>query len=200
VIVLPFFAFFDELFFCAIPNTLVRYFRLLLLIRTRAFICPKIIGVHKAVVMIRSNATNSKNTLHVLDGRDGSGRAALSGTHEAVLPGLRNEGAGGIRPARRNEGVSGEYKADFGRLDALAKTGGVWMDASCIVFDMQWLCNAVNLPNETEIVGFGAPWDQKVLENWTLAAPHPSSFVTTWRDEYVVALREGPPVYCDRVQ
>ena len=96
--------------------------------------------------------------------------------------------------------LSPEYKADFARLDALAKTGGVWMDASCIVFDMQWLCNAVNLPNETEIVGFGAPWDQKVLENWTLAAPHPSSFVTTWRDEYVVALREGPSVYCDRVK
>ena len=96
--------------------------------------------------------------------------------------------------------LSPEYKADFARLDALAQTGGVWLDASCIVFDMDWLHSAVTFPDEAEMVGFGAPWDQNVLENWTLAAPHPSSFVAAWRDEYVLALREGPPAYCDRVK
>ena len=101
----------------------------------------------------------------------------------------------------RSPDVPPVIKADFARLDALATTGGVWMDASCFAFDDVWLCHATQTCRpETEVIGFGAPWDGDVLENWALVAPHGSLFLERWRDEYAQALRESPVRYCDRVR
>ena len=95
---------------------------------------------------------------------------------------------------------SPEIRSDYARISALASTGGVWMDASSFVFDDAWTSRALELPSNTQVIGFRAPWDADVLENWALAAPSGSVFMTLWRDEFARALKEGPENYCQRVK
>ena len=92
--------------------------------------------------------------------------------------------------------LSPAQQADFARLDALARTGGVWLDASCFVFNRSWLEEAP----KAEVVGFGAPFDANILESWALAAPAASPFMIAWRDEFKQAIKEGTAAYCHRVK
>ena len=88
-------------------------------------------------------------------------------------------------------------QADFARLDALARTGGVWLDASCFVFNRSWLEEEAP---KAEVMGFGAPFDGEILESWALAAPAASPFMIAWRDEFKQAIKEGTAAYCNRVK
>ena len=74
------------------------------------------------------------------------------------------------------------------------------MDASCFVFDNLWILGASHLHEKTEVVGFSAPFDDGILENWALAAPAGAPFMARWRDEFDLALREGPAAYCSRMR
>jgi hypothetical protein len=105
-----------------------------------------------------------------------------------------------LPPAWQLSTLSPQIKADYARIDALAKTGGVWMDASCFLFNDSWVANLRELPDSTQVIGFGAPWDGNVLENWALAAPANSPFMSQWRDEFELAKQEQPAKYCQRVR
>ena len=61
-----------------------------------------------------------------------------------------------------------QHKSDWARIEAIAKTGGVWIDISSIVlkpFD-SW----IDFDSDT-FHGFEVPFGCDVIENWAFAAP-----------------------------
>ena len=84
--------------------------------------------------------------------------------------------------------------SDWYRLTALRKTGGIYMDASCIPLntpeawvDMQ--CKALQ--------GFVCRLDNETMESWALACPRADALVAAWHDELRRAITRGVGAYCD---
>ena len=100
----------------------------------------------------------------------------------------------------QKQSLTDSQRADYARLEAIARTGGVWMDASCFVFNRSWLEEAEALPQSVEIVGFATPFDSELLESWAFAAPQNSPFVLQWFQEFSRAVDEGVQSYSDRVR
>lgn len=74
--------------------------------------------------------------------------------------------------------------------------GGVWLDASILVFSgiQCW----VDVNTEYDVQGFCFPADNNVIENWAMAAPKQNVFIGHWLEEWEIALGEGPTTYCLR--
>lgn len=77
--------------------------------------------------------------------------------------------------------------SDFCRLFALAKFGGIWMDASIICTKpLDWVID-IQKTHESDLVTYEAPFttnrNYPIPENWFLVAPSNSSFIKDWVDE-----------------
>lgn len=89
------------------------------------------------------------------------------------------------------------HRADWLRIGVVAQHGGVWLDATCLLFKPVscW----VDLSGHWDLQGFGAPFDANVFENWAFAAPEGSVLLTAWFREFDRAVRMGFQAYCKEI-
>ena len=95
-------------------------------------------------------------------------------------------------PQSDSAAISPQHLADWYRLEALYRHGGVWMDASNV--QLQPLDSWVDQHSDA-LQGFLYPHDNETMENWAIAAPAQSDFVGCWLAEYRQALT-GFDAYC----
>lgn len=86
--------------------------------------------------------------------------------------------------------------SDWYRLTALRKTGGVYMDASCIALHSPeyW----VDM-HSASLQGFVCRLDDETMESWALACPQSDTFVVHWHDELRRAITRGVDAYCEEL-
>ena len=85
-----------------------------------------------------------------------------------------------------------QHKSDWARIEAIAKTGGIWIDISSIVlkpFD-SWI------DFDSDIFhGFEVPFGCDVIENWAFAAPKGCPLIEAWKKELKKAFDIGFKTY-----
>ena len=95
--------------------------------------------------------------------------------------------------------LSHAHYADWVRLYLLKKYGGVWMDASIIINNAQYLNHLWNesVMQKYELTGFNLSAlednsvEQPVIENWFIMAPKGSEIIALWFEEFEKALDMG---------
>jgi hypothetical protein len=84
-----------------------------------------------------------------------------------------------------------QHRADWIRLQKLSENGGIWLDATCIVYRPldEWL----PMSTKAVVVGYAYPHchEARILENWLLIAPVGSPFIAEWCAEFDKAVRRG---------
>jgi len=108
--------------------------------------------------------------------------------HDLILSGL-------LQPPPVDT-MSIQHAADWYKLVALARYGGVWLDPSSVVLSPleDYLGGWVNMTSDALVQGFSGPQGFS-MENWAFALPAHSPFAVAWLDEYRSALVRGPEVY-----
>lgn len=87
-----------------------------------------------------------------------------------------------------HEGLSATTKSDLIRLELILRYGGIWLDATTLVFeDFSWIYKKFS-SGRYDFVGFYYEnWTKiehfPVLENWLIASPPDNPFIRAWRDE-----------------
>lgn len=96
-------------------------------------------------------------------------------------------------------------QADWLRLQLLALHGGLWVDASILLCQsLDWVHQAQR-EHQAEFVGFYIDRfttrpDQPIVENWFMAAPPESPFVSALAAEFELAISLGEAAYLDRLR
>ena len=81
-----------------------------------------------------------------------------------------------------------QFKSDWARVEAVERTGGVWIDMACIMLKPleAWI------DFDSDIFhGFEVPFDCAVIENWAFAAPVGCPLVKQWKKEHKQAIEKG---------
>ena len=88
------------------------------------------------------------------------------------------------------ETLTAQHKSDWARVSAIADTGGVWMDVSCVL--LKPIATWVDMTAEA-VQGFTVPWSEcgPIMENWAFAAPANNTFMRAWREEFRMAIGVG---------
>jgi len=84
--------------------------------------------------------------------------------------------------------LSVQLQSDWVRLCAVARTGGVWLDATCIC--VAPVTDWIDL-TQAEVQGFSAPFADDVLESWAFAAPPDNALVRRWKEVFRSAIEVG---------
>lgn len=98
-----------------------------------------------------------------------------------------------------------QHKADLIRFKLLYVYGGIWLDASIIVYEnLDWI-QSVTSENQTEIFAYyrkknTTNLNSPVIENWLLATAPNNIFFKNWFDELVNAMTIGPKNYINRIK
>lgn len=98
-----------------------------------------------------------------------------------------------------------QHKADLIRFKLLHVYGGIWLDASIIVYEsLDWIQELVS-QNQTECFAYyrkknTTDIDSPVIENWLLATIPNNRFFKDWFDELVKAMQVGPKNYIHEIK
>ena len=98
-----------------------------------------------------------------------------------------------------------QQKADLLRFDLLYQHGGIWLDASIIVYDnLDWIPELMQ-KNQTECFSYyrkknTTNIDYPVLENWLLASVKNNVFFKHWYDELYLAIQQTPKSYVQNIR
>ncbi len=98
-----------------------------------------------------------------------------------------------------------QQKADLLRFDLLYQHGGIWLDASIIVYDnLDWIPELMQ-KNQTECFAYyrkknTTNFDYPVLENWLLASVKNNVFFKHWYDELYLAIQQTPKSYVQNIR
>lgn len=98
-----------------------------------------------------------------------------------------------------------QQKADLLRFDLIYHHGGIWLDASIIVYEnLQWIQTLLN-QTQTEIFAFyrkrnTTNLNSPVIENWLLASTQNNPFFKKWFDELYIALNKTPKLYIQEIR
>lgn len=98
-----------------------------------------------------------------------------------------------------------QHKADLIRFKLLYVYGGIWLDASIIVYEnLDWIQELVS-QNQTESFAYyrkknTTNIDSPVIENWLLATTPNNRFFKDWFDELVNAMQVGPKTYINEIK
>lgn len=95
------------------------------------------------------------------------------------------------------ERLSVQAQSDWVRVCALAKHGGVWLDATCVC--TRPVESWVDMGAE-RVQGFHAPWQASCLESWAFAAPAAHPLMLAWKRELERAIAVGFEAYQDRAR
>jgi hypothetical protein len=100
------------------------------------------------------------------------------------------------------EKISHQHFADFVRLFLLRKYGGMWIDASLVIFDKKFVDDIYEIFDNNrfdvflyEYKGYQDELEKKYLENRLIVAPENSIFIMDMYDAYTKALNMGFFVY-----
>lgn len=98
-----------------------------------------------------------------------------------------------------------QQKADLLRFDLLYHYGGIWLDASIIVYEsLDWIENIMQ-KNKTEVFAYyrrknTTNVNYPVLENWLLAGVENNLFFKNWFDELYLAIQKTPKIYIQEIK
>lgn len=98
-----------------------------------------------------------------------------------------------------------QQKADLLRFDLMYQHGGIWLDASIIVYEnLNWIQKLLE-QTKTEIFAFyrkrnTTNMNSPVIENWLLASIPHHHFFKSWYEELSVALKLGPKQYIEEIR
>ncbi|MDR0236821.1 capsular polysaccharide synthesis protein [Acinetobacter sp.] len=98
-----------------------------------------------------------------------------------------------------------QQKADLLRFDLLYQHGGIWLDASIILYDdLNWISELMQ-KNQTECFAYyrkknTTNMNYPVLENWLLASVKNNIFFKYWYDELNVAIQKTPKNYVQEIK
>lgn len=98
-----------------------------------------------------------------------------------------------------------QQKADLLRFDLLYHHGGIWLDASIIVYEsLDWIENIMQ-KNKTEVFAYyrrknTTNVNYPVLENWLLAGVENNLFFKNWFDELYLAIQKKPKNYIQEIK
>lgn len=98
-----------------------------------------------------------------------------------------------------------QQRADLIRFDLIYQYGGIWLDASTIVYEkLDWI---IQLVNQTKTQSFSyyrakntTKSDFPVIENWLLASVQHNIFYKDWFDELYSAIEMGPKHYIEQIK
>ena len=101
--------------------------------------------------------------------------------------------------------ATSQQRADLIRFDLIYHYGGIWLDASIIVYKkLDWI---EKLIQQTKTQGFAyyrkkntTLADFPVIENWLLASVEKNPFYQLWFDELFKAIDIGPKQYIQYIQ
>lgn len=94
------------------------------------------------------------------------------------------------------EGLTPQLKSDLLRLYLLYKHGGIWVDASVILYSsLDWIIDLCN-NNKTKAFGYYRSTNTTVkqypvIESWLLASEKNNIFFKEWLDELIYAVNLG---------
>lgn len=103
------------------------------------------------------------------------------------------------------EGLTPQLKSDLLRLYLLYKHGGIWVDASVILYsNLDWIIDLCNI-NKTKAFGYyrNANTTVKqypVIESWLLASERNNIFFKEWLDELIYAVKLGIKNYIHEIK
>ncbi len=98
-----------------------------------------------------------------------------------------------------------QHKADLIRFKLLHLYGGIWLDASIIVYEnLDWIQGLI-AQNHTECFAYYRKKNttnnnSPVIENWLLATVPHNVFFQTWFDELLNAMQIGPKNYINEIR
>ena len=105
----------------------------------------------------------------------------------------------------RLEHATPQQKADLIRFELIYQYGGIWLDASTIVYEnLDWIQKLV-VENQTNSFAYYRKKNTTcpnfpVLENWLLASPPKNIFFRKWFDELFKAIELGPKTYIQQIK
>ncbi len=96
-------------------------------------------------------------------------------------------------------------QADWLRLQLLARHGGIWMDASTLLTDSLAWVHTLQAEHQASFVGFfidryTQAAERPMVENWFLAAPPGSRFITDLAAEFERAREMGEAAYLSELR
>jgi hypothetical protein len=98
-----------------------------------------------------------------------------------------------------------QQRADLIRLDLIYYHGGIWLDASTIVYEkLDWIENLINQTKTNSFSYYRSKnttnFEYPVIENWLLASVPNNQFYLDWKDELLCALEIGPKQYIEKIK
>ncbi|RLZ11319.1 hypothetical protein EAH57_02830 [Acinetobacter sp. 2JN-4] len=98
-----------------------------------------------------------------------------------------------------------QQKADLIRFELIYQYGGIWLDASIIVYEsLDWIQDVVIKYKTNSFAYYRAKnttnLDFPVLENWLLASTAKNIFFKQWFDELSKAIELSPKVYIQQIK
>ncbi|ENX12105.1 hypothetical protein F895_03616 [Acinetobacter sp. CIP 64.2] len=105
----------------------------------------------------------------------------------------------------RFQHITPQQKADLIRLDLLYQYGGIWLDASIIVYEsLDWIQSLVTKNQTNSFAYYRAKNttinDFPVLENWLLASEEKNIFFKYWLEEFTKAIEVSPKNYLQQLK
>lgn len=103
------------------------------------------------------------------------------------------------------EDATAQQKADLLRFDLMYRHGGIWLDASIILYDsLDWISDIMQ-KNKTENFAYyrrknTTNLSYPVLENWLLASVGNNLFFKQWYDELYLAIQQTPKKYIQNIK
>lgn len=98
-----------------------------------------------------------------------------------------------------------QQKADLLRFDLLYHYGGIWLDASIILYEsLDWISDLM-VQNKTESFAYyrrknTTNLNYPVVENWLLASVKDNVFFKHWYDELYLAIQQTPKLYIQDIK
>lgn len=98
-----------------------------------------------------------------------------------------------------------QQKADLIRFDLIYQYGGIWLDASTIIYEsFDWIQVLVSKNKTNSFAYYRAKnttnLNFPVLENWLLASTAKNYFFKEWFDELYIAIKLSPKVYIQKIK
>ena len=98
-----------------------------------------------------------------------------------------------------------QQKADLIRFDLIYQFGGIWLDASTIVYEnLDWIQDIISKNKTNSFAYYRAKnttnSQYPVLENWLLASTEKNIFFIKWFDELYLAIKFGPKAYIQQLK
>lgn len=98
-----------------------------------------------------------------------------------------------------------QQKADLLRFELIYQYGGIWLDASTIVYEsLDWIQALVKKTQTHSFAYYRAKNTTiktfPVLENWLLASAAKNPFFKYWFDELVIAIELSPKAYLQKLK